>query len=119
MNKVILMGRFVSDPEIRDTGKGKDALAVANFTLAVDRGDKDHTADFIRCVAFGQRANFISEYFSRGQRALVEGKWQTGHYDDKDGETHYTNDCYIFNIEFADSKKEPEEKDDKKKGRRR
>lgn len=118
MNKVILMGRLVSDPKIRDTGKGKDALAVANFTLAVDRGDKEHTADFIRCVAFGARANFIDEYFGKGQRALVEGRWQTGHYDDKDGNTHYTNDCFVSNIEFADSKKEDPE-DDKKRGRRR
>lgn len=118
MNKVILMGRLVSDPEIRDTGKGKDALAVAIFTLAVDRGDKEHSADFIRCVAFGARANFIDEYFSKGQRALVEGRWQTGHYGDKDGNTHYTNDCYVSNIEFADSKKEDPE-DDKKRSRRR
>lgn len=118
MNKVILMGRLVSDPEIRDTGKGKDALAVANFTLAVDRGDKEHTADFIRCVAFGARANFIGEYFAKGQRALVEGRWQTGHYDDKEGNTHYTNDCFVSNIEFADFKKEDPE-DDKKRSRRR
>lgn len=117
MNKVILMGRLVADPEIRDTGKGKDALAVANFTLAVDRGDKDHTADFIRCVAFGARANFIEEYFFKGQRALVEGRWQTGHYENKDKETVYTNDCYVSNIEFADSKKEDPE--DNKKGSRR
>lgn len=118
MNKVILMGRLVADPEIRDTGKGKDALAVANFTLAVDRGDKDHTADFIRCVAFGARANFISEYFIKGQRALVEGRWQTGHYENEHKETVYTNDCYVSNIEFADSKKE-EPEEDKKRSRRR
>lgn len=118
MNKVILMGRLVADPEVRDIGKGKDALAVASFTLAVDRGDKDHTADFIRCVAFGARANFISEYFIKGQRALVEGRWQTSHYENKDKETVYTNDCYISNIEFADSKKE-ESEEDKKRSRRR
>lgn len=113
MNKVILMGRLVADPEIRAAGKGKDALSVANFTLAVDRGDKEHTADFIRCVAFGSRADFIGNYFTKGQRALVEGRWQTGHYETKDKETVYTNDCYVSNIEFADSKKE--DQDDKKR----
>ena len=109
MNKVILMGRLVSDPEIRVSGKGKDALTVAIFTLAVDRGDRDHTADFIRCVAFGARAEFVEKYFIKGQRTLVEGRWQTGHYESKDKETVYTNDCYVSNVEFADSKKDDSE----------
>lgn len=117
MNTVILMGRLTEDPVIRESGKGKDALTICNFTLAVDRGDKDHNADFIRCTAFGARAEFIEKYFSKGQRALVTGRWQTGHYENKDKETVYTNDCMVTNIEFADSKKS--EDDDRNDRRRR
>lgn len=115
MNQVILMGRLTEDPAVRETGKGKDALTICNFTLAVDRGDKDHNADFIRCTAFGARAEFIEKYFQKGQRALVTGRWQTGHYENK--ETVYTNDCMVSNIEFADSKKS--EDDDRNDRRRR
>lgn len=104
MNNVILMGRFVEDPSVSSYGKGEDQIRCA-FTLAVQREGKDAGADFIRCVAFGKRADFIAKYFAKGQRALVSGRWQTGSYENKDKETVYTNDCYISQIEFADSKK--------------
>lgn len=116
MNQVILMGRFTDEPVVRTSGKGKDALTICNFTLAVDRGDKDHNADFIRCTAFGARAEFIDNFFSKGQRALVTGRWQTGHYENKDKETVYTNDCMVSNIEFADSKKcDDEDRNDRRR----
>ena len=105
MNKVILMGRFVDDPEMSSFKSGKEDGLRAVFTLAVQRENKDAGADFIRCVAFGKRADFIGQYFRKGQRCLVEGSWRTGSYEDKDKNTHYTNDCVLSNIEFADSKK--------------
>lgn len=107
MNTVILMGRFVDDPDISSYKSGsKDDGIRAVWTLAVQREGKDAGADFIRCIAFGKRADFIGQYFKRGQRALVSGSWRTGSYEDKDKNVHYTNDCMVFNIEFADSKKE-------------
>lgn len=109
MNRVILMGRLCRDPEIRYAG-ADSALAVARYTLAVDRrgsknsNDGQPTADFIRCVAFGKRAEFAEKYLHQGMRMLVSGRIQTGSYQDKDGKTVYTTDIMIDDQEFADSK---------------
>ena len=109
MNKVILMGRLVRDPEIRYS-QGENSLAVARDTLAVDRrgrrnqNDGQPTADFIRCVAFGQRAEFAEKYMHQGMRMLVSGSIQTGSYQNKDGQTVYTTDIIVDDQEFADSK---------------
>ena len=76
MNKVILMGRLTRDPEVRYS-QGDSTMAVARFTLAVDRrgrrdanGDGTQTADFISCVAFRTNAEFIEKYFRQGMRVL-------------------------------------------------
>lgn len=109
MNKVILMGRLVRDPEIRYS-QGENSLAIARYTLAVDRrgrrnqGDGQPTADFIRCVSFGQRAEFAEKYMHQGMRMLVSGSIQTGSYQNKDGQTVYTTDIIVEDQEFADSK---------------
>ena len=106
MNRVILMGRLVRDPEVTII-KEKD-MHVARYTLAVDRRfakkDAATTADFIRCVVFGKGAEFAEKYFKKGQRVLVEGRIQTGSYKDKDGKTVYTTDVILDSQEFADSK---------------
>ena len=109
MNNVILMGRLVDDPETSSykNSDGEKGLR-ATFTLAVQRKGKDAGADFIRCVAFGKRADFIAQYFEKGQKALVTGRWQLGSYENKDGDKVYTNDCMISQIEFADSPKQRE-----------
>ncbi len=106
MNKVILMGRIVRDPEIRYS-QGEKSTAVARFTLAVDRKFKQEgqpTADFINCLAFGKRAEFLEKYCKKGTKLVVEGSWQTGSYTNKDGQKVYTNECLIENCEFAESK---------------
>ena len=124
MNNVILMGRFVDDPETSSyKNADEDKGLRATFTLAVQREGKDAGADFIRCVAFGKRADFIAQYFEKGQKALVTGRWQTGSYENKDGDKIYTNDCMISQIEFADSPKarevfEEEEPERSRKKRR-
>lgn len=100
MNKVIIIGRFTADPEVRY----KDENAVAKFTLAVDRKKKDAGADFPRCVAFGKSAEFIEKYFKKGSKAVVEGRLQTGSYEDKDGKKVYTTDIIVESIEFGESK---------------
>ena len=106
MNKVILMGRIVRDPEIRYS-QGEKSTAVARFSLAVDRKFKQEgqpTADFINCLAFGKRAEFLEKYCQKGTKLVIEGSWQTGSYTNKDGQKIYTNECLIENCEFAESK---------------
>lgn len=106
MNRVILMGRLVRDPEIRYS-QGEKSTAVARFTLAVDRKFKQEgqpTADFINGLAFGKRAEFLEKYCQKGTKLIIEGSWQTGSYTNKDGQKIYTNECLIENCEFAESK---------------
>ena len=106
MNRVILMGRLVRDPEIRYSQVEK-STAVARFSLAVDRKFKQEgqpTADFINCLAFGKRAEFLEKYCKKGTKLVVEGSWQTGSYTNKDNQKVYTNECLIENCEFAESK---------------
>ncbi|HIW20661.1 MAG TPA: single-stranded DNA-binding protein [Candidatus Dorea intestinavium] len=106
MNKVILMGRLTRDPEVRYS-QGDNPLAVARFSLAVDRRfkrDGDQTADFINCVAFGKQGEFMEKYFRKGMRAVVSGRIQTGSYTNKDGVKVYTTDVVVEEVEFAESK---------------
>lgn len=105
MNKVILCGRAVRDAERRYI-QGSN-MAVANYTLAVDRAfkkDGEPTADFISCVAFGKNAEFAEKFIYKGTKMIVEGRWQTGSYTNKDGNKVYTNDCVVERHEFAESK---------------
>ncbi len=100
------MGRLTRDPDIRYS-QGEKATTVARFSLAVDRKfkqDGQPTADFINCLAFGKRAEFIEKYCRKGTKLVVEGSWQTGSYTNKDGNKVYTNECLIENCEFAESK---------------
>ncbi|MFQ9516313.1 MAG: single-stranded DNA-binding protein [Eubacterium sp.] len=108
MNKVILMGRLTRDPEVRYSTSGDNQLAIARYTLAVDRRFKrdgdNQTADFIRCVAFGRSGEFAEKYFRQGTKIVAEGRIQTGSYQDKDGKTVYTTEVVVENQEFAESK---------------
>ena len=106
MNKVVLMGRLTRDPEVRYSA-GENALAIARYTLAVDRRfrrDGEATADFINCVSFGRTAEFAEKYFRQGLRIVVSGRIQTGSYTNKDGQRVYTTDVVAENVEFAESK---------------
>ena len=106
MNKVVLMGRLTRDPEVRYS-QGENALAIARYTLAVDRRfkrDGEQTADFINCVVFGKSAEFTERYFRQGMRVVVCGRIQTGSYVNKDGQKVYTTDIIVDDQEFADSK---------------
>lgn len=102
------MGRLVANPDIKVSQE--KGTKIARYTLAIPRtgGKKDPNGnvptDFIRCVAFGTRAEFAEKYFSKGQRVLVSGSIQTGSYQDKDGKTIYTTDVVVNDQEFADSK---------------
>ncbi len=102
------MGRLTRDPDVRYT-QGESSMAVARFTLAVDRKfkrDGEQNADFISCVAFGKGAEFIEKYFRQGMRVTVSGRLQTGSYTNRDGHKVYTTDVMVEEQEFADSKRE-------------
>lgn len=107
MNRVILMGRLTRDPAVRYS-QGERAMAIARYTLAVDRrirrNDSDQTADFINCIAFDRAGEFAEKYFRQGMRVLITGRIQTGSYINKDGVKVYTTDIVIEDQEFADSK---------------
>lgn len=107
MNKVILMGRLVRDPDVRYSS-GERSMAVARYTLAVDRkgkkADGEQTADFISCVAFDRAGEFAEKYFRQGMRVTISGRIQTGSYTNRDGQKVYTTDVVIEEQEFAESK---------------
>lgn len=110
MNKVILMGRLTRDPEVRYSA-GDNPMAVANYTLAVDRRfkrDGEDNADFIGCVAFGKAAEFAEKYFRQGLKITISGYIQTGSYTNRDGQKVYTTKVVIEEQEFAESKKSGE-----------
>lgn len=104
MNNVTLIGRLTRDPEVRYTSGTQ--MAVARFTLAVDRyGKKDgeQTADFIPIVAFGKTAELCEKYISKGRQVAVEGRIQTGSYTKDDGSKVYTTDVVANRVEFIGS----------------
>ena len=106
MNKVILMGRLVRDPEVRYS-QGENSMAIARYSLAVDRrynrGEENNT-DFINIVAFGKAGEFAEKYLHKGTKVLVTGRIQTGSYTNKDGQKVYTTDVVAEDQEFAESK---------------
>lgn len=107
MNKAILVGRLVRDPEVRYGGANN--TAVARYTLAVERKfkrDGDPTADFIQCVALGKLGEFAEKYFRKGLRVSVSGRIQTGSYTNKDGVKVYTTEVIVEEQEFAESRSE-------------
>ena len=107
MNKVILMGRLTKDPEVRYS-QGNEPLAIANYTLAVDRRKKtqenQQTADFISCVVFGKGAEFAEKYLRKGAKIAVIGRIQTRNYTNKDGNKVYVTEVVVEEQEFAESK---------------
>lgn len=107
MNKCMLMGRLVRNPEIRAT---QNNIKVANFTLAVDRrfakqGEEKQT-DFIPIVAWNALGKFAELYLQKGTKILVEGRIEIRQWQDKDGNNRYTTEVIAENIEFAESKKQ-------------
>ena len=107
MNKVVLMGRLTRSPEVRYS-QGAEPLAVARYTLAVNRrmkknGNGEQEADFIPCVAFGKSGEFAEKYFRKGQMVAVTGRLQV-RSGDKDGERRYTTEVIIEEQHFAESK---------------
>ncbi len=108
LNHITIMGRLTRDPELRRTGSG---IAVASFTLAVDRdfGKNDNgerETDFIDCVAWRQTGEFVSKYFTKGRMAVVSGRLQIRSWTDKDGNKRRTAEVVADNVYFGDSKRD-------------
>lgn len=121
MNCVSLIGRLTKDVDLRTT---KSGTSVAGFILAVDKGlskqKRDEaeqagrpTADFISCQAWGMTADLLSQYCGKGSKIALEGRIQTGSYQDKEtGKTVYTTDVVADRIEFLDSANQAKSEDD-------
>ena len=108
LNHITIMGRLTRDPELRRTGSG---IAVASFTLAVDRdfsprdgGERE--TDFIDCVAWRQTGEFVSKYFTKGRMAVVSGRLQIRSWTDKDGNKRRSAEVVADNVYFGDSRRD-------------
>lgn len=107
LNKAILMGRLVADPELRRTPNNN---SVTSFTLAVNRsftrqGEQPQT-DFIDIVAWGKTAEFVSRYFVKGQLVAVAGRIQTRMWEDKQGNKRKSVEVVAEEVHFAEPKRD-------------
>ena len=106
LNDIVIMGRLTADPILRRTSSGK---AVASFSLAVDRdfknADGQTETDFIECVAWKGRAEFVSKYFTKGQMAVVSGRLQIRDWTDADGAKRRSTEINVSKIYFGEPKR--------------
>lgn len=103
MNNIVIKGRLTADPEMRKTGNG---VPVANFTVAVDRMFNRDETDFFRCTAWRSTAEFVQQYFKKGQEILLTGELHCDVWVDDDGEKHSSWTVQVANAEFCGSKPE-------------
>ena len=105
MNKVILMGRLVRDPEIITAGE----TTIARYTLAVNRRfkkDGQPEADFINCVAIGKNGEFVEKFFKKGQMVSIVGRLQVRSWDDKEGTRRWSTEVITEEHYFTGGKKQ-------------
>ena len=106
MNKVILMGRLTRNPEVRYS-RGENALAVANFSIAVNRSRKNNgeeETDYFNCTVFGKQAEFAEKYLKQGTKVAIIGRIQNDNYTNKEGQKIYGIKIMVDELEFAESK---------------
>ena len=107
LNRVILMGRLVSDPELKTTGSG---LSVTSFRIAIDRNyvksGEERKADFIDIVAWRNTAEFVCKYFGKGSLIAVEGQLQSRTYQAKDGTNRYVVEVVADNVSFTGERRD-------------
>lgn len=104
LNRTILMGRLTADPELKQTPNG---VSVCTFSVAIDRSyskDREKQTDFIDVVAWREKAEFVSKYFSKGRMIIVEGSIQTRSYEDKNGNKRRAVEVVADNVQFGESK---------------
>ena len=103
MNSVVIIGRLTKDPEVRYTASTQ--MAVATFTVAINRPKKqgeEQKADFPRVTVFGKQAENCEKYLAKGRLVGIQGRIQTGSYQNKDGATVYTTDVVADRVEFLE-----------------
>ena len=106
MNNVTISGRLTKDPEVRHNAGTNHKTSVAKYTLAVRRPrakNGQHTADFIRCTAFGPKADFAETYLAKGMKIEVSGNIRTGSYTNRQGQKVYTVELMVGDQQFAES----------------
>ncbi len=105
INRTVLVGRLTKDPELKYTSSN---IAFTRFTLAVNRtftgptGERE--ADFIQCITWRKQAENLARFVKKGSLIGVEGRIQTGTYDDKDGIRKYTTDVVCDSVQFLEPK---------------
>ncbi len=103
MNSVVLIGRLTRDPELRYSSGSQ--MAIAKFSIAVDRpqrAGREKETDFPRITVFGKQAENCEKYLAKGRLVGIQGRLQTGSYQDKDGKTVYTTDVVADRVEFLE-----------------
>lgn len=108
MNKVTLLGRIVKDPDVRYS-QGDNPLAVARYTLAVNRRFKrqgEQDVDFISCIAFGKNGEFAEKYLKKGQMIGIIGRLQVRSWDDQNGNKRWSTDVVVEEQYFSGSRNE-------------
>ena len=107
LNKVVIMGRLVAEPELKTTGTG---ISVCSFCVAVDRNyvkqGTERQTDFINVVAWRQTAEFLCRYFAKGQLVALDGSLQSRTYQDRDGNNRSVTEVIADNIYFTGDKKQ-------------
>jgi len=105
INRTILVGRITKDPELRYT---QSNVAYVRFTIAVNRtfteANGERKADFIGCVAWRNQAENLAKFIRKGGLIGVEGRIQTGQYDDQNGNRQFTTDVVCDSIQFLEPK---------------
>jgi len=106
LNKVILMGRLVADPELKQTTSN---ISVCRFSIAINRpfvpkGGGERQSDFVNIVVWRNTAEFVSRYFSKGKMIIVEGALRNNNYTDSNGIKHYSLEVHADNVSFGESK---------------
>lgn len=113
MNFVVEHGRLTRDPEIRYTS-GENAMAVARYSLAVNRPGKDKGADFFDCTAFGKQAEFAEKYLKKGMAILIEGSLRQDTWTDKNGQKRSSVGIVVNRHEFTEKRDERDQTPDPK-----
>jgi len=101
INRTVLVGRITKTPELKYT---QSNIAFSKFTLAVNRTFGDKETDFVQCIVWRKQAENLCKFVTKGSLLGLEGRIQTGSYDDKDGKRVYTTDIVCDSVQFLEPK---------------
>jgi single-strand DNA-binding protein len=110
LNKVMVIGHLGKDPEMRYTPSGRP---VTTFSLAVSRswnsadGERHAETEWFNIVAWGNLAEICKQYLTKGQQAYVEGRLQTRHWDDKEGQKHTSIEIVASEMMMLGERRDP------------